>query len=1438
MNRPTRWPKSPAPLPGAGTSHRSSGITSWFLVKFVLLLAIVMPGFGQDVSVSPSSSASLSLARSDVSYNHYTINDGLALTCVESAIMDSKGRIWINPCRHAARGFSFSFFQYDGTQSYFHKFQPDWVENGDEQYVWKVQGETPNGALYGASYFAEEEQDALFLWHPDHHETDFYRFEPHERLLGLSSDEQSHLYALIGKDNSYRIVSNDSGEWAEVSRVNLKINFKERFDFPYDFVVRDGKAWFLHRAEGLVRVDLDQGTVKYLAWGEIDTPVSIRIDSQAYCCGVQSWLLTDAPDGRLLLYLGPLNGFFTLDTKSIALAPLERLNQSAGFDKYPGEFYKVDFVKDNHGNLLVLSAYLHSIGFARREFDAFSAWIWNANGTWTDLTEYLETDELNLRIGRLDLPNRYFGSDFRNELGWINESGITITSLYQDLGIQRVNKSDGEVNIGDLAVGIRSINQIDDAHLLIGTDLEIIYVVDLKSGYITGRVNDADNIWPLSKLEVRGGAVWSAKRKGKLVSCEWPQKDCIEIDLGFDFEKFLFLDSTNVIISSKKGLLYQYNINTDSLVEFWPSESETQINAEVTDLLMTSDNLLWVSALNGLWQFDLNKNELQHLSNEHPLLGESIITIHEDSSQELWLGTSTNGLLIFDPVKRTIKQITRATGLSNNTVVGILSDDQGNKWASTNDGISVLDPAGEVLLSLDESNGLTNSEFNRTSYKKLPDGRLAFGGINGLNILDPDFILESLTDRDRHIVYLTDIEYYRADKDSISLRPEVDISSSPIQIPAERNYIMLDFQLSSYTDLNKHSYAYRLIPTKRRDELEGEIAWIDLGTQSKLTINNLPAGYHTIQVTGFDQHSNQASTPLEVAVKVDQFFYRTWWFYMLCALPFVVFAWIWLRRNASEKRRLEHEVDQRTAKITQQAARLKELDEAKTNFFTNISHEFRTPLTVIMGMADRIERPERAGQLIKRNARHLLTLINQILDLRKLESGDLNVRLIQGDVTTYLKYLMESFQSLAEDKDIRLIFESEPQTIVLDYDPEILLYIVFNLLSNALKFTPSGGEVKLKVIVDTAEVNGYYQFSVADTGIGIPEKDLPRIYDRFYQVTDEQNTRGGGTGVGLHLVEQLVKLRAGTIHVESQLGSGTTFTVRMPYTQDADPVDRVPSITLEEGGVPIAKPGLAEASDEMVDLPSLLVVEDNPDVREYLAINLESDYRLLFARDGIEGQKMAMENVPDIIVSDVMMPGMDGFTLCNHLKTNPITSHIPIVLLTAKADVDSRVTGLERGADAYLAKPFDKKELEAQLQNLLAIRQQLRARYAGLDLPEPTTDTATQQEDQFITGLRETILDHISDEQFGVTELCREAAMSRTQLHNKLKSLTGSPTSHFIRHVRIRKAIALMADPDLNVGEIAMEVGISNPSYFSRIFTQETGLSPTKYIDQLRAGSV
>ena len=506
----------------------------------------------------------------------------------------------------------------------------------------------------------------------------------------------------------------------------------------------------------------------------------------------------------------------------------------------------------------------------------------------------------------------------------------------------------------------------------------------------------------------------------------------------------------------------------------------------------------------------------------------------------------------------------------------------------------------------------------------------------------------------------------------------------------------------------------------------------------------------------------------------------------------------------------------------------KEINDAKTRLYTNITHEFRTPLTVILGLADSAKNngnnnnPAKMDTIIK-NGKNLLQLVDQMLDLSKLESGRMSVNKISANIIPFLKYVFQLQEFYAEEKNISMQFSSESQSYDLEFDPEKLASVVSNLLSNAIKFTPDGGQISMKVY----RANENICMEIKDNGIGIPPEKQETIFDRFYQVDGDTTRKEGGAGIGLAITRELVQLLNGTIEVRSSTGVGTVFTVKLPYISGSG----------KEGVATTFEDELEADTDDLVQhgfigRQRLLIVEDNPDVVGYLKACYQNHFSIHAAKDGKEGRQLAIAEIPDIIISDIMMPGMDGFELCKKLKNDYRTSHIPIILLTAKADIPSRIEGLETGADAYIVKPFNQRELLVRMQKLLELRRKLFRRYSNGNGLEFSSDPVIQREDQFFKKLNEIILKNLGDEFFTIQVLCDEMAMSKSQLYRKFSALTSIPAAKYIRTLRMKKAKELLQTTAMNITEVGYEVGMKSVSVFSKSFKEEFGYSPTEFVHQ------
>jgi signal transduction histidine kinase/AraC-like DNA-binding protein/ActR/RegA family two-component response regulator len=907
------------------------------------------------------------------------------------------------------------------------------------------------------------------------------------------------------------------------------------------------------------------------------------------------------------------------------------------------------------------------------------------------------------------------------------------------------------------------------------------------------------------------------------------RKDAItKTEKSFPFEGIALLyDRNGKLIGVNDKGLHRFDPATETSQDFPFDNPQKQQSPNSRYLYEDSEGVIWIFGFDGLTKavpIPTGYRYEQYLNNpaDRNSLSINIVQSVADDPLEprryLWVGTKGGGLNRLDKQSGQFKQYTKAQGLPDNVVYGILAEDlrssksvqaSGYIWMSTNKGLCRFDVRTETTKNFTVADGLQDNEFNSMSYLKTRDGYLIFGGVNGINAFHPDSLRSNENVPQIHIVGL-----------QVNNR-KFDISGkSTVALSHDQNLLTFEFAALEFTNPAQNQYRYQLVGVDKD--------WVALGARNSAQFANLAPGDYTFKVEGSNNDGAWSGQPAELHFTIRPPWYGSWWAFVLyISLAATGIWWYYqylLRQRFSEQEKL----------------RLRELDDFKSRFFTNITHEFRTPLTVILGMTDRMlsdgvtqSHPVTLAQplaLIKRSGENLLRLVNQILDLSKLESNALKMNYIQGDILAFIRYVAESMHSLANVQNLMLRVESDQAKIVMDYDPERFLQIIHNLLSNAVKFTPSGGKVVLR-----ANMEGQWlHVAVTDTGVGIPAEELPHLFERFFQAKNQEYAKAGGTGIGLSLTRELVKAMGGEIGVESTPGVGTTFWVKLPVTNNSNFDEQ----GAEGWKVPGARqPAMVQSFSNDPDGHSILLIEDNPDVVEYLNACLQGagdregrPYQLDFAYNGQAGIEKAFETVPDLIVSDVMMPFKDGFEVVEALKNDERTSHIPIILLTARADVQSRLTGLRRGADAYLSKPFHQEELLVTLENLLELRRKLQLKYQqnvlAVEVALPVS-AASDPEDAFLQQVRAIIEANYPDDGFGLPQLCQKIGMSRSQLFRKMKALTDLAPSDLIRSHRLNKAKMLLESGTVNVAEAAWQVGFKDPSYFSKLYQEEFGEAPS-----------
>ena len=889
------------------------------------------------------------------------------------------------------------------------------------------------------------------------------------------------------------------------------------------------------------------------------------------------------------------------------------------------------------------------------------------------------------------------------------------------------------------------------------------------------------------------------------------------LDGGFCSRAVIAGHHRDVWVGSCDGLLLFDSARDSSAVLF------RHVGRSLEAIRVDREGHVWTAPYeDGLYHFDGRKSV--HFSGEGLNVSNTLGAMAEDQEGNLWLGTFASGLVKLDigkfnawyagmdaipvdtgfPAPVQYEEMTTHFGFEDGFLpqtvhqrAGV-SGGNGEVWFGTSDGVTRVDPQGVEL-------GTAPPLVQLSAFRLFnQDVDWTDPGVNG-----PMLAAQG-----------TAVDKIRFD----SITPFTALPVQP-SLPYTANNITFQFGGIYLRNPEKLRYQFKLQGMDR--------SWSAPALTSEVNYGNLAPGRYTFLVRGKNtegEWGNVTSFPFVIRPP----WWGTWWARLLyvCLAGGIVYM---ARRVELNRQRLKFNLS--LEKV--EAERLKELDVAKSRLYTNITHEFRTPLTVILGMADQLERrpqDQRKGYigLIRRNGRQLLSLINQMLDLAKLESHQLSVQLIQGDMAGYLGYAAESFRSLADQKDIRLEVIRPEGGILMDFDEGKIMQVISNLLSNAIKFTPPGGEIVVKIWSQQEHV----WIEVKDTGEGISPEQLPHIFTRFYQADNSHTRKGEGTGIGLTLTKELVRLMDGEIGVESERGRGSVFTVRLPIRHDA-PIQEGPWAAVQENLLNTAGEDVIPSDAPILPLgltgerPLVLIIEDNPDVMTYLVSCVGEEYQVERAMNGIQGIERALEIVPDLVITDVMMPGKDGFEVCDTLKKDMRTSHVPVIILTAKATVEDRIAGLARGADAYLAKPFHPDELMVHLGNLIALRKRLQDRYSRLDMSLPAPTTADEQvEDAFLLQLRSLIETNLDNAELSIEDVCKHLAMSRMQLHRKIKALTDRSTSLYIRGIRLQHGRRLLEAGQLNVSQTAYAVGFEDPNYFSRVFQEEFGILPS----DVRAG--
>ncbi|MCF8345692.1 MAG: response regulator [Bacteroidales bacterium] len=884
-----------------------------------------------------------------------------------------------------------------------------------------------------------------------------------------------------------------------------------------------------------------------------------------------------------------------------------------------------------------------------------------------------------------------------------------------------------------------------------------------------------------------------------------------------------------------KGLFYQ-EPETDNAACFHQITQYPLEHTDIRDFYEDENKVLWV-ATNGGGIYLLKPENRDSLFFERfeedrsiPLLLNTL-TIHADQNGFLWFG-GPNGLTRYSIKNNNMKHFNSSNGLDADAIYDIVGDER-YLWLSSDKGLLRFDPNApqdEMVKIMKLSDGIPFEDIYTYDIYRSEDSMIHVGGKrgsrNGFYRFNPNNIKEN-----QHIPPVV-ITSFRVKNKPFQSDSSITVKKHLI-LKHHQNYFSLEFAALDYVNPERNQYAYKL---------EGvDEDWVKSGNRRFVNYTGIGPGSYLFRVKGSNNDGvwNDEGVSMHITILPPP--WKTWWAYALYVF-FIILILFSIIRFYLRRQRLLHKLEMDQLQLE----KLEELDAMKSNFFANISHEFRTPLTLILGPIEKIMEKikdinlQQDLSMMQRNAKRLQILINQLLSLSKLESGKLKLHTKEADIVSHVRNYMQSFESLANQKQIDLQFKSDKKNILLYFDQDKIEKVLNNLLSNAFKHTPQKGSIQIEVSTHETAV----RIDISDTGKGIPPENIPHIFDRFYQADEHYSHEQEGSGIGLALTKELIELHYGKVSVKSAEGKGTTFNITLPLGKEHLKDEEVDSESTEPAHVKTGiKPVIAEPIEyttteirSFPDLendarPILLIVEDNADLRIYIRNYLDETYQVVEATNGKDGLKQAIMHIPDLIISDIMMPEMNGYELCKNLKKDERTSHIPVILLTARASMDSKIEGLEMGADDFITKPFDKEELQVRIKNLIQQRKRLKdiiLRNIG-SVRNLSASGVSSVDQTFLKKAVEVVGKSISDSEFSVEMFAKEMSMSRVQLHRKLTALLEKPASDFIRTIRLNKAAQLLTKKTGNIAEIAYDVGFTNPSHFSKCFREQFGKLPSEF---------
>jgi signal transduction histidine kinase/ligand-binding sensor domain-containing protein/DNA-binding response OmpR family regulator len=1379
-----------------GSLFRWRGTASWRCAALLAAASLLLPGWGHALADRPT-------------FRHLTIADGLSQNAVSAIVQDQRGFMWFGTKDGLNRydGYSFLVFRHDPSD-------PTSISESDVTALF----EDRDGRLWVGT-----RSGGLNRFDRDRENFRRYASGFEAPVSAIAQDEAGDLW--VGTDGAGLLrLRRDQVDRADARWERFVHDPADPASPGHDRVnalLVDGRGtlWVGTRAGLDRREPGSRGFTRYTS--EPGSPVQL-IDRSIFT-------LLEDDEGRL--WMGSTTGISELDAARTRIR--HHYHRYRTFRYGWGE--AIAMLRDRAGRFWI-STHAELMRFDPR----------------TGAFQYLRPDPLDPVGINSTLPTALYQD--RSEVVWVGTNGYGL-NVHDPKG-ERFRTFRRPMTRAYRHSGFSVYTLFEDSGGDLWIDAGVLYRWNRRTGEFVSfetashRPDDFGNTRVFSLLEHPRGFLWGGTDRGLYHheiatgrSRQYRHDPADPRGLPEGQVKEVFRDRDGALWALTENYLAKLvDPAGGRFVSYLYNERPTTGTWSFPSLVQTGDGHLWFGSLQGLVRFDPRAETFRHYRHDPgdpaSLGHDRVLALLRDPRQPdriLWVGTGGGGLNRLDIEAGTFAHFTTDQRLPNNVVYGVLPDDAGHLWLSTNRGLARFDPGTGVVRSFDVADGLQSNEFNSGAAFRGASGELFFGGIYGFNHFRPDEVRDNPHPPAVVVTGLRRLNRREAVGDTGSILERSIVETTSLRIPARDNVLIFEFAALDYSAPGKNRYAYRMVGFND--------TWVDAGDTRTATFTNLPPGTYTFQVRGSNNDGVWNQTGASIDLRILPPWWRTPWaygLYLLLAAGLVLGA----RRYEMNRIRLLHLADQERA----HAERFRELDRARSRFFANVSHEFRTPLTLTLGPLDDL----RAGfhgplapamteqvELARRNAGRVLELIDQLLEVARLEVGSTPLRARRTELGDFVARLGEAFRPLAERRSIALVLEMPEEPLAVFADPAHLERILANLLSNAFKFTQSGGTVRLTL--EAAPPGA--RIAVHDDGPGITAADLPHVFDRFYRGNEATGRHQPGTGIGLALASELVALHGGTLEVESEEGSGSTFTVSLllgrehlapeQVIDDGSPGDwspRLPLLSTPVEELPEAHASDSAHEDVPEDMTTVLVVEDNAELRAFIRMHLQGRFRVVEAADGLQGLELARRVLPDLVLSDVMMPGLDGYALCRALKEDPDTDFIPVILLTARAATEDRMAGLREAADAYLTKPFQMEELTTQIDNLIALRRRLRERFAAKVVRmHPAPVEVASSDTKFLDQVRSVIEIRLVDEDFGIEELARLVAHSRGHLHRRLKEIADESPSDLLRRMRLERAAQLLESGAGSVSEIAYGVGFKSVAHFSNRFQDHFGVRPSAY---------